>query len=392
MKKKLIVASLVLVVILILGFADIANFTLMLKAPDQVKAGENIEFSVAVTNNPGIAGMTFKIAYSANLKLENYQVGDVLALPVEPPSLKSPALFYFDVGESLQQSTETGQLIKFVFKAADIAQAETAFINVFEIEAVNENDQTVELTSQGHKVNIITAGNETAPQPTTEIISKASTEIVTRPTNGSVPNTEAPAIKNSDAATSMLLETNANHFTDIRVTDWYFDAVKWCYQNKLMNGTSETTFSANQPMTRAMLVTVLYRLADQPSVKLQNQFNDVKPIDYYNKAVNWAVQNSIITGYNSEVFGADDDVTRQQIATILYRYSKVAKLPNLNLSNLSANYKDADKISDYAKDGLNYCIQLGIIAGKSDNLLDPQNKATRAEVATMLQRFAQKIQ
>ncbi len=433
MKRKLILIVFVLAVCLLIPYANITDLAISLEAPDRVMAGDNIELDLSITDNPGIVGMTFKIEYNENLKLESYQVGDVLALPVEPTSLSSQTLFYFDVGESLQQSAATGRLIKFTFSTSETEKAETAVINIIEIEAVNESDQIVNLSSQGRIINISVEANEQpaeieapsnpygdsvivypeyteAPKvvesgsstvdnsiATTSVPQVTEPQIIEAQTTVE-PSTEKPIVTqkpvitvSNNTLTGEQSSSHQNHFTDISANNWYFADVNWCYQNKLMNGTSENIFSAEQPMTRAMLVTVLYRLADQPKVLTQNLFNDVGASDYYNKAVNWAVQNGIITGYNSDVFGADDNVTRQQIATIMYRYSKAAGLPIANLNDKSANYNDAKQISDYAKDGLNYCIQQGIMTGRPGNLLDPQNKATRAEVATMLRRFAKVV-
>ncbi len=405
MKRKLILIVFVLTACLLIPYADINDLAISLDAPDDVIAGEDVEVELSITDNPGIVGMTFKIEYNENLKLESYQVGDVLALPVEPTKLTSQTLFYFDVGESLQQSTATGQLIKFVFSTTDAKQAETGIINIIEIEAVNESDQIVQLTSQGRVINILGESNQPTLEPTpqeteaTTLYSEPPTEpkstepvVAYKPQTPIVQPTTEPLSKPIAPKTPTTSpEPIKDNFSDVSATDWYYADVNWCYQKKLMNGTSEKVFSAEKPMTRAMLVTVLYRLAGQPVVLAQNTFSDVDTTDYYNKAVNWAVQNGIITGYNSDVFGADDNVTRQQIATILYRYSKVANIAIANLTDLSANYNDAEKISDYAKDGLNYCIQQGVLSGKPGNLLDPQNKATRAEVATMLHRFAKSI-
>ena len=173
----------------------------------------------------------------------------------------------------------------------------------------------------------------------------------------------------------------ANSFTDVRSTDWFSDAVSYVQERGLMSGTSATHFSQNEPTTRAMLVTILYRAAGQPETTGQSSFADVLARDYFSDAVAWASENNIVTGYSRTRFGSNDPVSREQIATLLWRY---AGSPS---AGSAQNFADRNQISDYAADAVNWARANGIVNGRPGNRFDPKANATRAEVATILRNF-----
>ena len=173
----------------------------------------------------------------------------------------------------------------------------------------------------------------------------------------------------------------ANSFTDVRSTDWFSDAVSYVQERGLMSGTSATHFSPNEPTTRAMLVTILYRAAGQPETTGQSSFADVLARDYFSDAVAWASENNIVTGYSRTRFGSNDPVSREQIATLLWRY---AGSPS---AGSAQNFSDRNQISDYAADAVNWARANGIVNGRPGNRFDPKANATRAEVATILRNF-----
>ena len=173
----------------------------------------------------------------------------------------------------------------------------------------------------------------------------------------------------------------ANSFTDVRSTDWFSDAVSYVQERGLMSGTSATHFSPNEPTTRAMLLTILYRAAGQPETTGQSSFADVLARDYFANAVAWASENNIVTGYSRTRFGSNDPVSREQIATLLWRY---AGSPS---AGSAQNFADRNQISDYAADAVNWARANGIVNGRPGNRFDPKANATRAEVATILRNF-----
>lgn len=171
-------------------------------------------------------------------------------------------------------------------------------------------------------------------------------------------------------------------FADVPQDNWLADAVKYVSENKLMNGTSTTAFSPNENMSRAMLATVLYRMSGE-TAEADSSFGDVSSSAYYAAAVNWASSKGIVNGTGADAFSPDASITREQLAAMLYRY---AGEPSVS-ADLSA-YTDAVSISPYAEKAVEWCVAKGILSGKSATRLAPQDTATRAECAAMLQRFA----
>lgn len=181
-------------------------------------------------------------------------------------------------------------------------------------------------------------------------------------------------------------------FTDVKAKSWYRTAVDFALENKLFNGTSPTTFSPDDTMTRSMLVTVLYRMAGSPAVSGTTRFTDVKSGKFYTKAVLWASQKGIVEGVSDTMFDPDGFITREQLAVVLYRYATVFKKLYTAPNNTEAyGYSDSDQISGYAKKAMLWAIQNGIITGsgsiESGYCLYPKGQASRAEVATILMRY-----
>ena len=153
-----------------------------------------------------------------------------------------------------------------------------------------------------------------------------------------------------------------------------------------MNGTDKTMFSPDINMTRAMLVTLLWRLDGSPDIDTDTGFDDVADGIWYTKAVKWAVQNDIVGGYDQETFGPAGAVTREQLAAILYRYAKYKDM-NTDASEDLAAYDDAADISSWAETAIAWAVAEGLIDGVSKTQLDPLGPATRAQVSTILMRF-----
>ena len=181
-----------------------------------------------------------------------------------------------------------------------------------------------------------------------------------------------------------------NPFTDVRESDWFYDAVHYVVQNKLFGGTSGTTFTPNANMTRAQLVAVLYRLDGQTEVKESSGFSDVVAGAYYEKAVIWAKTSGIVSGYPDGSFGVSDVITREQLAVILHRYAAYKKYDVAVRADLKG-YMDLEHVGNYAGDAMQWAVGSGIISGTSAATLTPKGTATRAQAAVILQRFAEKF-
>ena len=185
--------------------------------------------------------------------------------------------------------------------------------------------------------------------------------------------------------------TGANPFTDVSEKDWFYGDVMFVYENGLMLGTSKTLFSPYGTATRGMMATILWRMEGSPAPKGKNSFTDVEAGKWYADAITWTAENSIFAGYGKDKFGPDDSITREQLAAIFYRYAGY-KGYDLTVKGNLDKFKDADKVTDYAKMAMQWAVSSGLVKGKSGNLLDPQGTATRAEIAAMLHRFIEKYE
>ena len=181
-------------------------------------------------------------------------------------------------------------------------------------------------------------------------------------------------------------------FGDVDDGDWFADAVRFVYENGMMNGVSETSFAPHAATSRSMIVTILYRLEGEPVVDYAMDFTDVAGDAYYAEAVRWAASEGIVGGYGGGLFGSDDAVTREQLAVILYRYA-VYKGYDVSIGEDTniLSYADFADLSEYAIPAMQWACGAGIVNGTSESTLTPQGEATRAQVAAMLMRFVEAI-
>lgn len=175
-------------------------------------------------------------------------------------------------------------------------------------------------------------------------------------------------------------------FDDVKENDWFYDDVQYVKENGLMTGTDEDSFSPNGITTRGMIVTVLWRNEGSPKANYDG-FDDVKSDKYYYQAVSWAYDNEIVSGYDSKTFGAEDDITREQLATIMFRYANFKNYDTTNKEALS-KFSDSNMVSDYAVSAFEWALANKIITGTSETTLEPQGNALRSQVAAILRRFS----
>ena len=185
-------------------------------------------------------------------------------------------------------------------------------------------------------------------------------------------------------------EPVAEPFVDVAEGDWFYDAVVYAYQNELMDGVGGNRFAPNSETTRAQLVTILYRLEGEPAVSGDLPFTDVEAGIWYTDAILWAAQNNIVNGVNDTEFAPGDDLTRQQLVTILYRYAE-AKGYDVSASSDLSGYPDAGQVQDYAQPAMAWAVAENIIQGMEDGTLKPAGNASRAQIATILMRFCEDV-
>lgn len=179
-----------------------------------------------------------------------------------------------------------------------------------------------------------------------------------------------------------------NPFTDVKENDWFYDSVKYAYENDLMKGISNTEFAPDSEVTRAMFVTVIYRMENEPQTE-KCAFTDVESGSYYENAVAWANENGIVSGISEECFAPNEPITREQMAAIIYRYAAFKGYDITTSSNTS--YTDNDDISDYAKDAVIWAAEKSVMTGNTDGSFAPKANTTRAQVASVFMRMVENL-
>ncbi len=198
---------------------------------------------------------------------------------------------------------------------------------------------------------------------------------------------EQPETEQTTSENTEIFEMTDTTFADVQKNDWYYESVKYVYENNLMQGT-DNGFEPNAKMTRAMLVTALYRMQNSEKVNAIHNFSDVPEGLWYTDAVTWAVANHIVNGVNETEFMPEQEVTREQMALMIWRYAKMQGIDVSNVSNLEM-YADVNEVSDWALDAIKWANAVSLLNGTDPATLSPKDTATRAQVATIMMRFFQ---
>lgn len=326
-----------------------------------------------------------------------------------------------DSGATVGALTNEGNVWTFTVTAEDGVTSKAYTVTVSFTEAPKSNDAGVSsITVAGFKAVAGANNSYTVTVPYGTVVKTGSFVIVTRHPRATVSaltntrNIWSFTVTAEDGVTTAVYTVTVNTaalpepitpgvdnkkpaskpevklpFTDVSTSDWFYDDVAFVYENGLFSGTDSRSFSPNASMTRAMLVTVLYRLEGEPTLTGRSSFTDVRSGAYYEKAVIWAAANGIVTGTDSTSFSPAAKVTREQLAAILYRYAQYRKLDTDASAKLNS-FTDADSVSAYASEALGWAVSEGLINGASGKLM-PKGDATRAQVAAILHRFVKNV-
>ncbi len=267
-------------------------------------------------------------------------------------------------GNALYTATATGPMSNVIFSSPEVREGETYTVCV-DGKSVGSAEAKLGTRSDNPGQQNGMGGRPQDTQPSDE-------------------QTPSQSPSQQDNVKDTVLQSES--FTDVSDSDWFAPSVKYVVSNGIMNGVASDSFAPKQPMTGAMFATVLYRLSGEAMDTPQGSFTDSAEDKYYSNAVAWANGKGIVSSTGDMAFSPDLNITREQLAVMLYRF---AGEPAGDDGDLSA-YDDAADISEYARDAIQWCVASGILNGKNLNTLDPKGIATRAEVAAMLERFGQK--
>ena len=314
------------------------------------------------------------------VKIENQSASRII-LSVDPDAVKDIA----GANNALLVETDKGNIT----------------LDSTEVAALAKNGQEIRIALEdqsGGAVKLsVTAGNGTADVAMkVEIPASAGGQVLVLVNpNGTEKVIKKSIVENGKAyaeipsGATVKVIANKKAFNDVKASDWFASAVDFASSHELFQGVGDGNFAPKFPMTRAMLVTVLYRLQDEPATSGKVSFNDVPADNWYAKAVAWAAEEGIVLG-NGSGFAPNDNITREQIATILYRYMQYLGNDVSAKGDLS-KFKDNKNVSSWAQDAMGWAVSVGLFQGDDNGNLNPGSNATRAEVATLMQRLVKML-
>lgn len=402
MKRFLKVLSAIVAVVLMLNITVFAEDGVAKIYANEVsaKAGEKVKVEIKADNNPGIALATIKVSYDEEaFKLVKVIDGGKWGISVHSPNLTScPYTLFWSNPLIKENIVESGTIATLEFEIAKNAKsgkypivvsydAEKGDIIDAELKKVDFEVGNGEITVRSNSSSgggSSGGGGGGGSSINKKDDKETETKPVTPDETETSTGTEAPEV-----SVKPVHVCPSAAFNDVTEENWYHDSVDYVVGNGLMNGVSADTFAPDATLTRAMLVTVLYRAEENVTLRGKIPFTDVNSDAYYADAVLWAYEANIVNGIDDKTFAPDANITREQAATIIYRY---AVHNGLAVAVLSENlgFNDADSITPYAVTALNWAVSKNIIGGYDDNTVRPGNSITRAEMATMLQRYLNK--
>lgn len=285
---------------------------------------------------------------------------------------KAPTVIYPDDGGSTTTPTSYG---------ITVSAAENGTVKSSNSSAAKDATVTITVTpGEGYVLDTLTV---TDKDNNTVALTKVSDTQYTFKMPASAVTVKATFKKDEGTQPAAL------PFNDVSESEWFYEAVKYVYDKGMMNGVSDTAFAPYSNLTRGMIAQVLYNLEGKPAVS-GSAYTDVAADQWYNDAVNWAAQKGIVTGYGDGTFGPMDNITREQMAAILYRYAQYKGYDVSAKGDLTA-FTDGNTVSDWAKDAMSWAVGTALFNGKGDGILDPTTTATRAEVAKILMTYCENV-
>lgn len=294
-----------------------------------------------------------------------------------------------DGTQVIQETTpegETSTTVALPKKVLDAAQGGNTVLDlpITPVETVKTGESAPTVTiqvpasSSSASVSVRVPVTEITPGTVAIVVNPDGTETVLR---DCLPTQEGLQLEVEGSVTVKIVD-NSKEFDDVTATDWYSDAISFTSGRELFKGTSETTFAPDLTMTRGMFVTVLHALENNPEADVTGHFTDLASDTWYSEAVNWAAEKQVISGYGNGTVGAEDTITREQLAMMLWNYAGKPAT-----GHALTGYSDTSDISSYAYIALAWAVEQGILNGTTSGQLLPGGQASRAEAAQMLMRY-----
>lgn len=410
MTKKIIVFLLVALISVAYITVSAAELPTLTSSAYLSEEDNTVELTISIGENTKICGCSFTIIYdNSKLKYNSYIAEDIIkntSLIVNEKYAENSIRVAWAAVEEL---TAGGDVINVKFDLLESAEGTTE-LQIDKAKMVDVNGSKIECSSENVLV-LISETDETEdenPSDETNGSGENSTGNGSTSSGGSSsssggsskPKPDENQDDNYDEITEPLPETPTEEteedyevfllgFDDVKETDWFYESVKFVKDRGYMSGVSESEFAPNSTLTRAMLVTILYRLENSPECG-NSPFTDVENDTWYSKGVAWAAETGIVNGVGNGLFAPNNNITREQIAVILYNYAKTHDLDISHYDEL-VGFEDDAEISEWASDAVHWAVGAKLLSGKGDGVLDPKGNATRAELATILKRFTENM-
>ncbi|MBQ4517142.1 MAG: S-layer homology domain-containing protein [Clostridia bacterium] len=401
--KKALVKILCVITVLslmcpLIVFADSVPATINISGTSVANPGEDAVVVIDVTINAGFDIQGIQVEFDLSENFPKLKRTDIIKNNTGWENVAVNGKSLLGVGNIIE--TQTQLVAKITFGVPEDAEAGTEYVFTPTTTIVANASQEFETKLNVDALKIVVPGEkpvedvqkpETKPDETDK-----ETDISISQDKNNTPSDGNSVGEKVELEKENTIENKAeeakpwkNPFFDVKEKDWFYESVKYVYDNELMSGVGFNEFDPGSSLTRGMLVTILYRFEGSPS-SMTYGFSDVPRTEWYTKSVDWAASTGIVNGVGDNRFAPDEPVTREQITVIFYNYSKYKKMDLTAKSDLSS-FADSEKISSWATTAFEWAVSSGLISGKDNSMLDPSGKATRAETSAIIKRYAEKM-
>lgn len=378
MKKVL---SLILAVAMIFSCVSVfgASEGPVLKADNSKLKNDKTTVTISLNDAPNIASLYFEVSFDDDvlelLEVECEDLGVIAKTTADYKEIDEIVVVAYQM-ISDEDFSCNGDVLSLDFKA--ISEKASTKVEISNLLAFDENGTDVEIATEDASFSTKSGnggGGGGGGGGSDEEEDKTDDKKDEEPTTPVTP--DAPEDKDG--------------FTDVDSDDWYADAVSYVLEKGIMNGVDADKFQPEATLTRGMFATILHRVEETPAVDGEISFSDILDGEWYADAVAWANANGIVKGISETEFAPNNNITREQIATIIYRYCQFKGIDVTTGEVILANYDDFGAVSDYAVEAIKYAVGSGLMKGRTDRTLNPRENVTRAEAATLIMRFVEMI-
>lgn len=377
MKRIISILTLILMLFSTTAFAD--ELPTIFIADTEITGENSITVSISASEDAGFYGGSMNLIYDKTLLTpKSFNTGELLN-----GFMANAKLNYADntirlSWAGVDKITSGGTLFDVTFEVIKAESFETDLI-IDELKLGYEDGKKNGITSRNGHIKYVKEASSSVT---------AGHYVGANVVQNTKPDTQVTGNENDEKQADDAVKDDSKYvsFSDVKQADWFYGYVKTVQEKGLMMGVSETDFAPNAKLTRAMFVTILYRMAGEPETDI-SAFTDIEAGSWYERAVGWASANGIVTGISDTEFAPNTDITREQMAAIIFRYAKYRGIDTKTGNIKAISHSDIADVSDWATEAIQYCVAASIINGNENGNLLPKKTATRAETAAVITRI-----